>query len=84
MQVYDVPGNLSTTLPRGAFVLLCMQGGVQNAAEVSYQVTPSEADSHLLTLTFDVRTSAGTDDLLFYRLTTVEYLIGSVTIQQLS
>lgn len=84
MQVYDVTGNLSTTLPRGAFVLLCMQGGVQNAAEVSYQVTPSEADSHLLTLTFDVQTSVGTDDLLFYRLTTVEYLIGSVTIQQLS
>ena len=28
-------------------------------------------------------TPGGTDDLLFYGVTTVEYLIGSITIQQL-
>ncbi len=84
MQVYDVLGNLATTLPRGAFVLLHMQGGVQNSGEVSYRVEVSEDNSRLVTLIFDTNTPGGTDDLLFYGLTTVEYLVGSVTIQQLN
>ena len=84
LQVYDVMGNLASTLPRGAFVMLHMQGGVQNSAEVSYKVQVSEANSRLMTITFDTYTPGGTDDLLFYGLTTVEYLIGSVTIQQLN
>ena len=84
MQVYDVLGNLATTLPRGAFVLLHMQGGVQNSAEVHYTVKVSEANSRLLTLTFETSTPGGTDDLLFYGVTTVEYLIGSVTVEQLN
>ncbi len=84
MQVYDVLGNLATTLPRGAFLLLHMQGGVQNSAEVSYKVQVSEENSRLLTITFETNTPGGTDDLLFYGITTVEYLIGSVTIQQLN
>ncbi len=84
MQVYDVLGNLATTLPRGAFVLLHMQGGNQNSAEVSYTVQASEENSRLLTLTFESTTPGGTDDLLFYSLTTVEYLVGSVTVQQLN
>ena len=83
-QVYDVLGNLATTLPRGAFVLLHMQGGVQNSAEVHYTVQVSEANSRLLTLTFETSTPGGTDDLLFYGITTVEYLIGSVTIEQIN
>ena len=84
MQVYDVLGNLATTLPRGAFVLLHMQGGVQNSAEVSYKIEVDPDNSRLLTITFDTNTPGGTDDLLFYGLTTVEYLIGSITIQQLN
>lgn len=84
LQVYDVLGNLSTTLPRGAFVLLHMQGGVQNSAEVSYTVEVSPENSRLLTLTFETVTPGGTDDLLFYGLTTVEYLVGSVTIEELN
>lgn len=84
MQVYDVLGNLATTLPRGAFVLLHMQGGVQNSAEVSYKIEADPDNSRLLTITFDTNTPGGTDDLLFYGLTTVEYLIGSITIQQLN
>ena len=84
LQVYDVLGNLATTLPRGAFVLLHMQGGVQNSAEVSYKVTADPDNNRLLTITFDTNTPGGTDDLLFYGLTTVEYLIGSITIQQLN
>ena len=83
-QVYDVLGNLATTLPRCAFVLLHMQGGVQNSAEVSYKVAVHPNNSRLLTITFENNTPGGTDDLLFYGLTTVEYLIGSVTIQQLN
>ena len=83
-QVYDVLGNLATTLPRGAFVMLHMQGGVQNSAEVNYKVQVSEANSRLMTITFESNTPGGTDDLLFYGITTVEYLIGSVTIQQLN
>ena len=83
-QVYDVLGNLATTLPRGAFVMLHMQGGVQNSAEVSYKVQVSEENSRLLTITFESNTPGGTDDLLFYGITTVEYLIGSVTIEQLN
>ena len=82
--MYDVLGNLATTLPRGAFVLLHMQGGVQNSAEVSYKVQVSEENSRLLTITFETNTPGGTDDLLFYGLTTVEYLVGSVTIEQLN
>ena len=84
MQVYDVLGNLAATLPRGAFVMLQMQGGVQNSAEVSYTVKADPDNSRLLTLTFETNTPGGTDDLLFYGLTTVEYLIGSITIQQLN
>ena len=83
MQVYDVLGNLATTLPRGAFLLLHMQGGVQNSAEVSYKIEADPENSRLLTITFDTNTPGGTDDLLFYGVTTVEYLIGSITIQQL-
>ena len=83
MQVYDVLGNLATTLPRGAFVLLHMQGGVQNSAEVNYKIEADPENSRLLTITFDTNTPGGTDDLLFYGVTTVEYLIGSITIQQL-
>ena len=84
MQVYDVLGNLATTLPRGAFVLLHMQGGVQNSAEVSYTVEADPDNSRLLTIIFNTTPPGGTDDLLFYGLTTVEYLIGSITIQQLN
>ena len=84
MQVYDVLGNLANTLPRGAFVMLHMQGGVQNSAEVSYKIEADPENSRLLTVTFDTNTPGGTDDLLFYGLTTVEYLIGSITIQQLN
>lgn len=84
MQVYDVLGNLANTLPRGAFVMLHMQGGVQNSAEVSYKIETDPDNSRLLTVTFDTNTPGGTDDLLFYGLTTVEYLIGSITIQQLN
>ena len=83
-KVYDVLGNLATTLPRGAFVLLHMQGGVQNSAEVSYKIEVDPDNSRLLTVTFDTNTPGGTDDLLFYGLTTVEYLIGSISIQQLN
>ena len=84
MQVYDVLGNLANTLPRGAFVMLHMQGGVQNSAEVNYKIETDPDNSRLLTVTFDTNTPGGTDDLLFYGLTTVEYLIGSITIQQLN
>ncbi len=83
-QVYDVLGNLATTLPRGAFVMLHMQGGVQNSGEVSYKIEADPDNSRLLTVTFESSTPGGTDDLLFYGLTTVEYLIGSITIQQLN
>ena len=82
MQVYDVLGNLATSGDRGVFVLLHMQGGVQNSAEVHYKVTRSEADNRLMTITFETNTPGGTDDLLFYQLTTMEFLIGSVTVQQ--
>lgn len=84
MQVYDVLGNLTTTLPRGAFLLLHMQGGVQNSAEVSYKIEADPENSRLLTITFDTNTPGGTNDLLFYGVTTVEYLIGSITIQQVN
>ena len=83
-KVYDVLGNLATTLPRGAFVLLHMQGGVQNSAEVSYTVEADPDNSRILTVTFENVTPGATDDLLFYGLTTVEFLVGSVTIQQLN
>ena len=82
MQVYDVLGNLATSGDRGVFVLLHMQGGVQNSAEVHYKVTRSEDDNRLMTITFETNTPGGTDDLLFYQLTTMEFLIGSVTVQQ--
>ena len=84
MQVYDVLGNLATSGERGVFVLLHMQGGVQNSAEVHYKVTRSEADNRLMTITFETNTPGGTDDLLFYQLTTMEFLIGSVTVQQIN
>lgn len=84
LRVYDVLGNLATSGDRGVFVLLHMQGGVQNSAEVSYKVTRSEVDSRLLTLTFENITPGGTDDLLFYGLSTMEFLVGSITIEQLN
>ena len=87
MQVYDVLGNLanySDNRGDGAFVLLHMQGGVQNSAAVMYKIQVSEANSRLMTLTFETNTPGGTDDLLFYGLTTFEFLVGSVTIQQLN
>ena len=86
-QVYDVLGNLASYADErgdGAFVLLHMQGGKQNSAAALYKVQVSDADRRLLTLTFDDATPGGTDDLLFYQLTTMEFLIGSVTIQQLN
>ncbi len=86
-RVYDVLGNLATYADErgsGAFVLLNMQGGVQNSGAVSYKIEVSEADSRLMTLVFDDFTPGGTDDLLFYQLTTMEFLLGSVTIQQLN
>ncbi len=82
MQVYDALGNLATSGSRGVFVMLHMQGGVQNSAEVHYTVTPSEADSRLLTLTFVSVPPAATDDLLFYSLSNMEFFIGSVTVKQ--
>ena len=86
-QVYDVMGNLTNYADdrgTGAFVMLHMQGGVQNSAAVMYKVQVSETNSRLMTLTFETNTPGGTDDLLFYGVTTVEYLIGSITIQQLN
>ena len=86
-RVYDVMGNLTNYADdrgTGAFVLLHMQGGVQNSAAVMYKVQVSETNSRLMTLTFETSTPGGTDDLLFYGLTTVEYLIGSVTIEQIN
>ena len=86
-QVYDVLGNLASYADErgdGAFVLLHMQGGKQNSAAALYKVQVSDVDRRLLTLTFDDATPGGTDDLLFYQLTTMEFLIGSVTIQQLN
>ena len=86
-QVYDVLGNLASYADErgdGAFVLLHMQGGKQNSAAGLYKVQVSDTDRRLLTLTFDDATPGGTDDLLFYQLTTMEFLIGSVTIQQLN
>ncbi len=82
LQVYDVKGNLSTSGERGAFVMLHMQGGVQNSAEVHYTVTPSEVDDRLFTLTFESVPPGSTDDLLFYGLTTVEFYIGAVTVKR--
>ena len=84
LQVYDVLGNLATSGDRGVFLILHMQGGVQNSAEVSYKATVSEEDSRLITLTFEHYTPGGTDDLLFYSLSAMEFLVGSVTIQQLN
>ncbi len=82
LQVYDILGNLANSGSRGVFVLLHMQGGVQNSAEVSYKVTRSEADPRLLTLTFESTPPAGTDDLLLYSLTSMEFFIGSVTVKR--
>ena len=84
LQVYDVLGNLATTLPRGAMVLLHMQGGVQNSAEVSYKVQVSDVDRRLMTITYESTTPGGTDDMLLYSLTAVEFLVGSVTVQHVS
>ena len=87
MQVYDVLGNLTTYKDdrgTGAFVLLHMQGGKQNSAAVLYKPEVSEVNGRLMTLVFDDFTPGGTDDLLFYQLTTMEFLIGSITIQQLN
>ena len=87
MQVYDVLGNLTTYKDErgtGAFVLLHMQGGIQNSAAALYKPEVSEVNGRLMTLVFDDFTPGGTDDLLFYQLTTMEFLIGSITIQQLN
>ncbi len=80
LQVYDIKGNLATSGARGAFVMLHMQGGVQNSAEVSYKVIPSEVDDRLFTLEFTSQPPAATDDLLFFVLSPVEFFIGSITI----
>ncbi len=82
MQIYDVTGNLTTALPRGAFVMLHMQNGVQNSAEVNYKITKSDVDPRIFTLTFESTPPAGTDDLLFYSLTNIEFFIGSVTVKK--
>ncbi len=82
MQIYDVKGNLATSGERGAFVMLHMQGGVQNSAEVHYTITPSDVDDRLFTLTFESVPPGATDDLLFYGLTTVEFYIGCVTVER--
>ena len=86
-QVYDVLGNLTNYSDErgdGAFVLLHMQGGKQNSAAALYKAQVSEANSRLMTLVFDDFTPGGTDDLLFYQLTTMEFLVGSITIEQLN
>lgn len=83
-RVYDILGNLASTLPEGAFVLLHMQKGVQNSAGVHYTVEADPDNSRFLTLTLRPVTPGATDDLLFYSLTSMEFLIGSVTIQQLN
>ena len=80
MDVYDTRGNLTPSGGRGAFVMLHMTGGVQNSAEVSYTVKRDPADSRHLTLIFSSTPPVGTDDLLFYSLTGVEFIIGSVTV----
>ncbi len=82
LTVYDVKGNLATSGERGAFVMLHMQGGVQNSAEVHYTITPSGVDDRLFTLTFTSVPPGATDDLLFYGLTTVEFYIGSITVKR--
>ena len=80
LDVYDTRGNLTTSGGRGAFVMLHMTGGVQNSAEVSYTVKSDPADSRHLTLIFSSTPPVGTDDLLFYSLTGVEFIIGSVAV----
>ncbi len=80
LHVYDTRGNLATSGERGAFVLLQMTGGIQNSAEVHYTVERDPADSRLLTLTFTCTPPAGTDDLLLYSLTGIEFIIGYVTV----
>ncbi len=82
MLIYDVKGNLATSGERGAFVMLHMQDGVQNSAEVHYTITPSGVDDRLFTLTFTSVPPGSTDDLLFYGLSTVEFYIGSVTVKR--
>ncbi len=82
MQVYDIKGNLATSGERGAFVMLHMQDGKQNSAEVHYTITPSGVDDRLFTLTFTALPPAGTDDLLFYGISTFEFYIGSVTVKR--
>ncbi len=82
MQIYDVKGNLATSGERGAFVMLHMQDGKQNSAEVHYTITPSGVNDRLFTLTFTSVPPGGTDDLLFYGLSTVEFYVGSVTVKR--
>ena len=82
MQVYDTLGNLATSGGRGVFVMLHMQGGVQNSAEVNYRVKKSDVDPRLLTITFESTPPAGTDDLIFYSLSNMEFFIGSVTVEK--
>ncbi len=84
LQVYDIKGNLSTSGARGVFVMLHMQGGVQNSGEVNYKAKRSDADPRLLTLTFESTPPAATDDLLFYQLSQMEFFVGSVTVEQIS
>jgi hypothetical protein len=80
LRVYDVRGNLATSGERGAFVLLHMTGGTQNSAEVHYKVEKDPEDSRLLTLTFTGTFPAGTDGLLLYGLTSVEFIIGYISV----
>lgn len=82
MQVYDATGNLATSGPRGVMVLLHMVGGQQNSAEVNYKAEVDPRDSRLVTLTWECRPPANTDDFLLYQLAPVEYIIGSITITE--
>ena len=75
-----------------AFMFACSEGGdndvdktyVEGVSMTSNKAEVCNGAEQMLTITFETNTPGGTDDLLFYGLTTVEYLIGSVTIQQLN
>ncbi|MBQ5793342.1 MAG: hypothetical protein IIW17_04925 [Clostridia bacterium] len=84
-EVYDCKGNLDDKEPdgswRGAFVLLNMQGGVQNSAEVHYTYKADPGVPGRYTLTFTEYTPGGTDTLLFYQVQPCEFYISSITVQ---
>lgn len=84
-EVYDCKGNLDDKEPdgswRGAFVLLNMQGGVQNSAEVHYSIQADPDVPGRYTLTFTEYTPGGTDTLLFYQVQPCEFYISSITVK---